>query len=128
MHDFSVEWVNQMFGGSDFWGSELSFTIGQSPQIWGNFSKIFIKINKNFEKYCENSRKMLIVPPNFLISGWITGKIRKLMWLMGDSEGGGRRPPPRKYKNFQEIHRNSTLKSFQKFEDILGGFGQKIWE
>ena len=36
-------------GGSDFRESERNFTIGQSHQIWGNFSKICIKINKNLE-------------------------------------------------------------------------------
>ena len=44
-----------MFGGSDFRGSEGNFNIGQSPKIWGNFSKICVKINKNLKNY---SRKM----------------------------------------------------------------------
>ena len=43
--------------GSDFRGSERNFTIGQSPKIRGNFSKICIKINKNVNTYWENSRK-----------------------------------------------------------------------
>ena len=43
--------------GSDFRGSEWNFTIGQSPKIYGNFSKICIKISKNLKNYRENSRK-----------------------------------------------------------------------
>ena len=33
-----------MFGGSDFSSVERNFTIGQSPKIWGNFSKIFLNM------------------------------------------------------------------------------------
>ena len=43
-------------GGSDFLRVERIFTIGQSPKIWGNYSKICIKINKkliNTEKIRE---------------------------------------------------------------------------
>ena len=40
-----------MFGGSDFLRVERNFTIGQSHKIWGNFSKICIKINKNLINY-----------------------------------------------------------------------------
>ena len=61
MQDFSVEGGPQnVWGGSDFSRVELNFTIGQSPKIWGNFSKIGIKINKNLQNYWENSRKMQI--------------------------------------------------------------------
>ena len=38
MPDFSVEGVHQMFGGSDFRGSERTFTIGLSLKILGHFS------------------------------------------------------------------------------------------
>ena len=38
-----------MFGGSDFSGVEPNVTIGQSPEIWGNFSRIGIKINTNLQ-------------------------------------------------------------------------------
>ena len=55
-----------MFGGSDFSRVERNFTFGQSPKIWGNFSKICIKINKNLENYLENSRKMHIFLKIFL--------------------------------------------------------------
>ena len=51
MHDFSVEGVHKMLGGSDFSRVERNFTIGQSPKIWVNFSKIGIKINKNLQNY-----------------------------------------------------------------------------
>ena len=44
-------------GGSDFSMVERIFTIGQSPKICGNFSKICIKINKKLKEYWENSRK-----------------------------------------------------------------------
>ena len=53
MQDFSVEGVHKMFLGSDFSRVERKFTIGQSPKIWGNFSKICININKKFEKIRE---------------------------------------------------------------------------
>ena len=72
MQEFSVEGVRKMFGGSDFSRVERNLTIGQSPEIWGNFSKIGIKINKNLQNYCENSRKMQIFR-NFL-------KIFKIFW------------------------------------------------
>ena len=69
MQDFSVEGVQKMFGGSDFSRVERNFTIGQSPKIWGNFSKIRIKINKKLKKYGENSRKNANFSENFLIFG-----------------------------------------------------------
>ena len=53
-------------GGSDFSRVERNFTIGQSPKIRGNFSKIGIKINKNVQTYWENSRKMQISGKVFL--------------------------------------------------------------
>ena len=44
-----------MFGGvSVFQGSGQYFTSGQILEIWGNFSKICIKINKNVKNYREN--------------------------------------------------------------------------
>ena len=46
-----------MFGGSDFSRMERNFTIGQSPKIWGNFSKICIKINKNLKVIEKNQGK-----------------------------------------------------------------------
>ena len=58
-----------MFGGSDFSRVEPNFTIGQSPKIWGNFSKIGIKINKNFENDWENSRKCKFFGIFFKFSG-----------------------------------------------------------
>ena len=69
MQDFSVEGVHKMFvGGSDFSRVERNITIGQSPKIWGNFSKIFIKINKNWKNW-ENSRKNANFSESFLIFG-----------------------------------------------------------
>ena len=71
-----------MFGGGcDFSRVERNFTIGQSPKIWGNFSKIGIKINKNLQHDWENSRKMQIFSENFVnfLAGnnfLIIGKIR----------------------------------------------------
>ena len=35
-----------MFGASDFRGSEWNFTIGQTPKIWGKFSKYALKLMK----------------------------------------------------------------------------------
>ena len=68
-------------GGSDFSRMERNFTIGQSPKIWGNFSKIGIKINKNLQNYLENSRKMQIFRKSFknFMAGnnfFMIGKIR----------------------------------------------------
>ena len=52
MQDFSVEGVHQKFGGgSDFEGWEQNFTAGKSPKIYGNFSKICVKIIKNMKIY-----------------------------------------------------------------------------
>ena len=65
-----------MFCGSDFRGSDRNFTIGQSPKIWGKFSKICIKIHKNLKKYRENGRKMQIFR-KFFIFGWDYGKTKK---------------------------------------------------
>ena len=47
-------------GGSDFLRVERNFTIGQSPKIWGNFSKICIKINKKLKNIEKIREKMLI--------------------------------------------------------------------
>ena len=52
MQDFSG-------GGVDFSRVKRNFTIGQSLKIWGNFSKICIKINKqlkNIEKIREKCK------------------------------------------------------------------------
>ena len=82
MQDFSAEGGPQnVWGGSDFSRVERNFTIGQTPKIWGNFSKIGIKINKNLQNYWENSRKMQIflkIFLNFLAGNnfLIIGKIR----------------------------------------------------
>ena len=57
-----------MFGGSDFLRVERHFTIGQRPKIWGNFSKICIKINKNLHNYWENSRKNAKIAQIFITS------------------------------------------------------------
>ena len=58
---FRLRGVHKIFGGSDFLRVERNFTIGQIPKIWGNFSKICIKFNKNLPNYWENSRKMQIL-------------------------------------------------------------------
>ena len=47
MQDFSVEGDHQMLGGgSIFHWSEQNFIIQESQKIWGNLSKICVKINK----------------------------------------------------------------------------------
>ena len=60
-------------GGSDFSLGERNFTIGQSPKIWGNFSKICRLIVKIREK-CKFLGNFL----NFLAGNnlFIMGKIR----------------------------------------------------
>ena len=64
-------------GGSDFSRVERNFPIEQSPKIWGNFSKICIKINK-FLKSIEKMREKCkffgkffnsLAGHNFLIMG-----------------------------------------------------------
>ena len=77
---FRLRWVYKMFGGSDSSTVERNFTIGQSYKIWGNFTKICIKINKNLKKHWENSREngrfsgylsIFLGDINFLIMGKI---------------------------------------------------------
>ena len=61
MQDFWVEGGPQnVWGESDFSRVERNFTIGQSPKIWGNFSKIYIEINKKLKKYEKIREKMQI--------------------------------------------------------------------
>ena len=61
MQEFSVEGGPQnVWGGSDFSRVLLNFTIGQSPKIWGNFSKICIKINKKLKNIEKIREKMQI--------------------------------------------------------------------
>ena len=62
---FRLRWGPQNVWGSYFSRVERNFAIGQSPKIWGNFSKIGIKINKNLQNYWENSRKMQFFGENF---------------------------------------------------------------
>ena len=66
---FRLRGVHEMFGGSDFSRVERNFTIGQSPKIWGNFSKICIKINKKLKNIEKIREKMQIFQKNFLIFG-----------------------------------------------------------
>ena len=51
MQDFLVEGGPENVWGSDCSRVERNFTVGQSPKIWGNFSKYALKLKKNFEKY-----------------------------------------------------------------------------
>ena len=61
MQDFSVEAGPQnVWGGSDFSRVERNFTIGQRPKIRGNFSKIWIKINKKLKNIEKIREKMQI--------------------------------------------------------------------
>ena len=88
MQDFSVEGDHKMFGGPDFSRGERNFTIGQSPKIWRNFSKICIKINKKLKEERENSRKNAIFSRKFLIMG----KIKNLIRICYNGGLGGRSP------------------------------------
>ena len=79
MQYFRLRGIRQRLGASDCSSVERNFTIGQISKIWGNFSKICIKINKNLQNYWENSRKMqnfrnffnFLAGNNFLIMGKI---------------------------------------------------------
>ena len=68
-----------MFEGTDFLGAERNFTSGQSLKIWGNFSKICIKINKNFGKIIEKIREKCKLLGYILIFGQDYGKIRNII-------------------------------------------------
>ena len=67
MQDFSVEEGPPNVGGSDFSRVEQNFTIVHSPKIWGNFSKICIKINKNLKNIEKIREKMQNFSGKFLI-------------------------------------------------------------
>ena len=98
MHAGFFGWggARQMFGESDFSRVERNFTIGQSPKIWGNYSKIRIKINKYLQNCWENSRKMQIFRKFFnFLAGYnflIMGKIRNIIWTGYNGGFGGRSP------------------------------------
>ena len=98
MQDFSVEGGPQnVWGGSDFSRVDRIFTIGQSPKIWGNFSKICIKINKKLKNTEKIREKMQIFQKIFLIFGChkfvIMGKINNLICTCCSGGFGGRSPP-----------------------------------
>ena len=97
-----------MFGGSDFSRVERNFTIGQSPKIWGNFSKIFIKIKKKIEQILKKFRKMQIFQKFFNLRAghkfFIMGKIKYLIWTCYLGWLGGRSPEGRiNFRKFVEI-------------------------
>ena len=71
---FRLRGSAKCLGGSNFSRAEGNFTIGQSPKIWGNFSKVCITIYKNLKNYREPLRKM------------------QIKWGFG----GGAPPPPRR--------------------------------
>ena len=80
MQEFSVERVHQMFGGPIFEGRKGMLQSG-SLKIWGNFSKICRKINKNLKNYGENSRnnaKNLL--KLYKVSGGNMETIRNITW------------------------------------------------
>ena len=129
MQDFSVEGVQKMFGGSHFSMVERNFTIGQRPNIWGNFSKICIKINKklkNIEKIrekCKFLRKFFNFPEGhkFLIMG----QINNLIWTCCNGGLGAELPEGRKnFRKFVEIG-NVKFNDNKNCMNFLHGVGQK---
>ena len=66
MLDFSVEGGPPNGWGLDFGGSNRKFTIGQSPKIWGNFSKICLKLIKT-RNFIEKIREKFNFSESFLI-------------------------------------------------------------
>ena len=94
----SLRGIRQMFRWSDSSSVERNFTLGQSPNIWGNFSKISIKINKNLKNYSEILRKNADCSEFFKFSPranfLIIGKIRNIIWA-GYSGGSGGTAPRR---------------------------------
>ena len=103
MQDFSVEGVHQIFGGYDFRVQERNFTIGQSPKIWGNFSKMCSKINKNVKKLLRKLETNRNCPENILIFGREMGKRRNMIWTgyiwRGSGERGRRGPQGKNSRN-----------------------------
>ena len=89
-----------MFGGPIFRGWNEFFSIGQSPKICGNFSKICIKINKklkNIEQIrekCNFFRKFF----NFRVGHkfLIMGQIKNLIWILLMWAQGAEPPEGRK--------------------------------
>ena len=69
MQGCSFEGGPQKVWGSHFSMVERNFTIGQSPKIWGNFSKICIKIYKKWKNIEKMPEKMQIFQTIFLIFG-----------------------------------------------------------
>ena len=94
-----------MFWGSDFRRLERNFTIGQSPKIWGNFSKICIKIciNKNLEKLERKFEKMQISRKLFNFRAGLWGNAE---YNRDRGFGGGVRGEPQRLKKLCEIYRN----------------------
>ena len=137
-----------MIGESFFRGSRQNFTTGQSPEIWGNFPKICIKIIKNMEKYWENFRKtqIFIGKSSIFAQG---GEKNKNYYIVhrGSAWFWGWAPPPpripekssnlKKFLNFLWIFNNlificnGTLMQHHKetniFVESLGN-SFKVWE
>ena len=76
MQHFSVEGIHQMFMGPFFGNLDKILLLGQAPEIWGNFSKIFIKIIKNLKNYLENLRKIKIFSNFFIFVTYVEENIR----------------------------------------------------
>ena len=122
---FRLRGVHKMFGGSDFSRVERNFLIGQSPKIWGNFSKSCIKINKNLHNYCYNSRKCKFFGNFFNFQAGhkllIMAKINNRIWTCynggGGSRGGGAQPPNiliRTVLNYYLLSQGPTLEFQEK--------------
>ena len=92
-----------MFGWYDFRVQERNFTIGQSPKIWGNFSKMCSKINKNVKKLLRKLETNRNCPENILIFGREMGKRRNMIWTgyiwRGSGERGRRGPQGKNSRN-----------------------------
>ena len=78
MQDFSFEGVHQIFRVRFAVGQDKIW--GQGTEIWGNFSKICIKINKNMKTF-EISEKCKYLSEifQFLVALW--GTIRIIIYI-----------------------------------------------
>ena len=81
MPDFSVEGSTKCLVGQIFEGRNEILLLGKAQKIWGNLSKICIKIIKYLENIIEKIPEKCKFFRNFLILGRDYAKIRNIIWI-----------------------------------------------
>ena len=112
MQNFSVDGVPQNVWGVRLFECETEFTIGQSPKIWGNFSKIGIKLIKICKIIGEIRENANFLERFFKFSEreyFIYTKNKELIWE-GYSRGFGGGEPP-KVENFSRNLSKSVMEN-----------------